>query len=343
MVLCTRNPKWSHDFLIPGIPCPYCSPEAGDTTLDTTPTPTPSLSAVSTAPSSSISITTSTPVTSAFMPTARHAVTAAQQSRGRAITRTQSPPPPSTEDVRLLVRVAHATFTNEDDIAPTYQLFTETFVVVLVHGSTFNRFTLTATIQREGEKTMGPSSHWRDIIRPLTCAGNWQLASNYLHSSHRSKPMPQLYRPWNGERTIQDIIKWQGFQLPKGATTYPTTLIWYPLRKTPTDVPTEELLYPLRSHLRSPSPLAIDDPLTDIPSLPSIPSPPEQARNGHKRAISEAIPVTERANAGDKERPREEVTVRDDDDHMAPRCDDDVALRRSGRARKVTAKRANIK
>jgi hypothetical protein len=138
---------------------------------------------------------------------------------------------------------------------------------------------------------------------------------------------------------IEDIIDLQGYHLRKKGIAYPTTLIWYPNPD------------PDRFQDNNDPGIYISDDNDDLPSLkalfsgnkgnstatepPTVPPPaaPESDSNTkHKRKISTAIPTRERPNT------REKDTARNDNDVQG---DNDVAPRRSGRARKMTAKGLN--
>jgi hypothetical protein len=124
--------------------------------------------------------------------------------------------------------------------------------------------------------------------------------------------------------TIEDIIRQQGYNPPRNGTAYLVTLIWYP-DQFPGD--------------NDPGIYISDDDDDDLPSLKAIfeeppaalphTAPDSDSNTKHKRKISTAIPTRERPNA------REKDAARGDDD---VRAGDDVAPRRSGRARKATAK-----
>jgi hypothetical protein len=281
-----------------------------------------------------------TPASSVFIPTARRAITTVQESRARAISVARTPSRPPLDDIRLLVKVAHAVFQQGSSI-PTFTLFTESWQYTITPGKLYRDSSLTVFILNDSRNVNPPFSlpHWDVAVWP-TGDGDWTLAANHLITA---KSSPQLYRPWRGEITIEDIIDLQGYHLRKKGTAYPTTLIWYPNPD------------PDRFQNNSDPGIYISDDDDDLPSLAALfsgnkgnekatkpptahpqPAPESNTNTTHKRKISIAIPTPERPNA------REKDTVGGDDD-VAVRGNDNVTARRSSRVRKATAKGLNLK
>jgi hypothetical protein len=120
-----------------------------------------------------------------------------------------------------------------------------------------------------------------------------------------------LWYTWEGEFTIQDIIALQDFKLPKGISTYPVTLLWYPKMQDPDGYSIASDLFPwadetlLAGRVSSPAPteqsILPKDPLNLAPIArappPAAPTKTQakgKAKAPHKRQISEAIPRAER-------------------------------------------------
>jgi hypothetical protein len=160
MVLCKQNPMWSHDFLLPGIPCPYCTNEPGNTSSKATPsmsmttvTPSPISDPAITSTTSSTSVPAIPAASAAFIPTARQAVNTAQYSRSRAILQARTTPilaRPPQNNVHLLIKVAHAVF-EEGSAIPTFQRFAESWQCSIPYGQVFmNPRMLALFVLRDG-------------------------------------------------------------------------------------------------------------------------------------------------------------------------------------------------
>jgi hypothetical protein len=356
MVLCTVQIGFSHDLLAPAISCPFCSngpdnvsntpsetissvSRSTATTAATTAPTTASTTAPTTAPTTAVT----TPASSVFIPTAHRAITTVQASRARAISLARTPSQPPLDDIRLLVKVAHAVFQQGSSI-PTFTLFTESWPCTITPGKLYMDYKLTSFILNDGRNVNLPFNlpHWDVAVWP-SGEGDWTLAANHLTTV---KSSPQLYRPWRGEIRIEDIINLQGYHLRKKGIAYPTTLIWYPNRFHNDGDPS---IYISDNDDDLPSLKALfsgnkgNETVTEPPTAPPPAAPDSDSNTKHKRKISTAIPTRERPNTREKDTARgdDDVAVRGDDD-VAVRGNNDVAPRRSGRARKTTAKGLNV-
>jgi hypothetical protein len=340
MVLCTSKPTFSHDFLVPGVPCPFCD--------STTTTPAKSAITASSAPPAPPALITETPPTlvipelptsaqessTAITPTSsavyapgplttsfRQAIGGATATRSNAITtaKTASRPPPV---YRFHIRVAHARF-DPGSAIPKFIAYKESWNSVITANTTFRDWELRQHFLKAVEDVN--LAHLRPIVAPQD-HGKWVMASNYLDTRQRS---PQIYQDWPGKRTIQDIILQQGYNLPKGHMAYPLTLIWYPK-------PDEAI--------------AVDD--ESLPSVGDLVSrwnredriwrssePSTDAPGGHKRQLSSAIPRDERSNGREDDgagQSKGKAAARDKNKGKGELPDPNVS--RYGRARKATRK-----
>ena len=295
------------------------------------------------------------------IPAARYSnnpISAVSKSRALVIARARAPL--SVPDkIRLAVKVAHAVTDSANvntNTNPTYRQFVEGFKCGIIPGKMFSVASLTAHLLADARAIQVPTDNWHEAVFPPG-DGKWGLAVNELT---RARPGPQMVKTWDQEMTIQGIIDLQDYCLGKTATAYPITLIWYTktvalegVEGTPPLVPTP----PPLDHITIPD-------SDSLPSLGTIFGVPK-----HKRTISEAIPDRDKgrqfrtydegpvlqALLQDDIKKEDDVKKEDDDkkegDDKAERgntqVDDKAARgktltgdgqRRSGRARKATAK-----
>jgi hypothetical protein len=297
-----------HDILVKDAKCPACG-----STID-------ARSSTSSSQPTSISLTQASSESSAMArpgPSLAVATTLRQQSinygnisKQRGGQAKVAMPPVLPAVYKFNIRVAHAGYTGADSMASTYTIWTEGWTCAIKHNSPVSYDSLKNTFRNTIQvQTIG---FFKKITRP-NGHGHWLLASNHLNPE---KPAPLLWTHWEGEYSIQDVIQMQGYRLPKGCSTYPGTLIWYPRDvnldldrwsiSSPnwacgddTIVPEpgmeEEWLRNLRAEddtaPEDPSPVP-DEPLEEIEEI--LASTVRAKEKAHKRTISEVVPREER-------------------------------------------------
>jgi len=156
--------------------------------------------------------------------------------------------------------------------------------------------------------------------------GRWEFVPNWLT---KTTPTPQLQDYWAGLYRIQEIVSHFAYTKPKkGADTYhyPVTLIWYPV---PDDYQDYGLEHLFDEHEGS---------RFGEHGYVEVYRPGETITT-HKRAISDAIPATERANGsehGQEEADRGRCGDSNAQEQAERGNNDATALGRGKRVRKPT-------
>jgi hypothetical protein len=339
MVLCLVDPTFSHDLLVPGAICPQCKERTNPEREHT-----PSIASVALPTLSRSKTTSERPATIAQQITLpslfNRTITAANDARSNTTTKsnTSKPPTKSYAPVRFDVHVAHATY-KVSSVQAKFTTYPESWQLTISAGTSLSYEQFKQRVEEGGLDLGRFMPHVKAILNPGG-QGRWLLASNHLP---QKAPSPRPITPWDDDKTIEAIVKQVGWIIPKrkGADyAHPVTLVWYPTYVDPEEE--EEFTWQMYQNV-------VDQEQHYGPQDFEIHHPVAQRQvitlnGGHKRAISDAIPTTERANG------RHDIAqeVKDDGDDKAERGstqkdeavrgDSDGGPRRSGRARKATMK-----
>ena len=328
MVLCPVEKTFSHDYLPIGRPCPRCggSPDVESSSASSSAPPaSTSTSSMTAGTPATITSATSVGIDSAFLISKRAsqaiALSASTTSRATAMARSASnaPPPLPVKTVKFVVALVHVTWKGD---VPEFYSFPERWSCSVTYG--------TPLIQRELEHLLlnaGRNTEFNNGLDNLyTHGGEFKLSSNFLTPKAL---IPILWSTWLGKMNVEDIVTHQGYKTGNKGF-FPVSLIWYPWQERATSPPfwddKEQTPMP-------PSP-------TPLPSIGDVIG--MAVTGGHKRAISDAVPRSERPNGRDNGRDNKDHQVTEEDVEAEQandgERDDGEAPRRSTRARKPTKK-----
>ena len=162
-MLCPNKSTWSHDFLRPGAPCPYCTEVEESTATVVTTDPPPPPPPTSTATSISVGSTSTIPST------IHTAVKSVNTFRTHKIGTIRNPS--QVPQYRFEVRVAHAAFTSGNAVAK-FTSFPDSFKHNISQNRVFNYDDLLRQFKRVGERLVNDLSHWEPIMFPKG-TGKW--------------------------------------------------------------------------------------------------------------------------------------------------------------------------
>jgi hypothetical protein len=131
--------------------------------------------------------------------------------------------------VRFICGLAHAKWKEDPlDLVPTFKVFPDRWTCSIVYGTPLDEWDLSTELRDSAS-----DANTEHLLEMYECGGYWKFAKNLI--GQRMNPI--LWRSWRQPMNVEDLVQYQDYQIKKGSS-YPITLIWYPLRQrlsTPSD------------------------------------------------------------------------------------------------------------